>query len=138
MKRFWVILMGIIAWGFLMIPSISFAHTHTLDTDVHAESPFDAPKDKKSPHCKLLGHHHSALLFCPHTKQVRSMETQFKADCGDSQNSTLIQFQGSKTLMLCPSIEKNSSLVNRSFVPAERFLLPSPYSDQLEKPPQHA
>lgn len=137
MKRFWVILMGIIAWGFLVTPSISFAHTHTLHMGVHAESPFDAPKDKKSPHCKLLGHHQSALLFCPHTKQVRSMETQFKADCGDSPIGTPLQIQGSKTLMLCPSIEKNSSTDKTySFTP-EWFLLPSPYSDQLEKPPQH-
>ena len=138
MKRFWVILMGIIAWGFLVTPSISFAHTHPSHTGVHAESPFNAPKGKKSLHCKLLGHHHSALLFCPHTRHVRNMETKFKADCGDSPSGASIQIQWSKTLMLCPSTEKISSLVKRNFVAAERFLCPSPCSDRLEKPPQHA
>lgn len=137
MKRFWVILMGVIAWGFLMIPSISFAHTHTLHTGVHAESPFDAPQGKKSLHCELLKHQHSALPFCPHTRHVRNTETQFKADCGDSPSGAPVQTQWSKTLMLCPSTEKFSSLVKRNFVSAERFLAPSPFYDRLEKPPQH-
>jgi len=137
MKRFWVILMGVFVWGFLMIPGISFAHTHTLHTGVHAESPFDAPKGKKSLHCELLRHQNSALPFCPHTRHVRSMEAQFKADCGGSPSGTPAQIQWSKTLMFCPSTEKNSSTIKTySFTP-EWFLLPSPYSDQLEKPPQH-
>ena len=66
MKRYWVILLGAILWGFLMIPSSAVAHAPHTGVH-HAESPFDAPKVKKSLHCLLLKHHHTALPFCPHT-----------------------------------------------------------------------
>lgn len=138
MKRFGVILMGIIAWGFLVTPTISLAQTHSLHTGVHAKSPFDAPKAKKSLHCELLKHQHSAKPFCPHTKHIRNMETQLKSDCGDSHNSALIQIQWSKTLMHCPAVENNSSPDKTSVFIPERLFVPSSYTEQPDKPPKHA
>ena len=133
MKRSWIILLGAIAWGFLMIPGSALAHPHS-----GAHSPFDAPKAKKSLHCLLLKHQHAALPFCPHTRHARSAEAQFKADCGDSPNGTPAQIQWSKILMLCPSIAEVTSCSNEYFLPRKLLRLPSPYDDFLEKPPQHA
>ena len=136
MKRFWVILMGVFVWGFLMIPGIYFAHTHTLHTGVHAESPFDAPKGKKSLHCELLRHQNSALPFCPHTRHVRSMEAQFKADCGDHPFGTQVQTSWSKTFLFLKPVVKVSP-DNRNIVFASvQFLLTSLIPDSLDKPPQ--
>ena len=135
MKRYWVIILGAILWGFLMIPSSAVAHaSHTG----HAASPFDAPKTKKSLHCLLMKHHHATLPFCPHTRLGRSMEIQLKADCGDSSSGTPVQIQWSKTLMLCPSVQKASSTVRRCFLTPKQFRLPSPFRDLPDKPPQHA
>jgi len=135
MKQYWIILLGVFIAGFLMIPGSALAHTHT---GVHAESPFDASKGKKSLHCKLLGHHYSALIFCPHSQHKRSAEAQLKADCGDSPSGAPAQIQWSKTLMLYPSITKAISTAKRYFPTPKPIRLLSTYPDPLEKPPQHA
>ncbi len=134
MKRIGVILLGICLWGFVVVPSGAVAHT----SHMKVQSPFDAPKTKKSLHCLLLKHQHSALPFCPHSMRARNVQTQIKADCGDSSQGTPVQIQWSKTLMLCPSIGKASSVINEYLFTLQRFRLPSLYPDRLEKPPQHA
>lgn len=134
MKRIGIILLGICIWGFILVPSGAVAHT----AHMKVQSPFDAPKVKKSLHCLLLKHQHSALPYCPHTIHVRSAQTQLKADCGDSSQGTPVQSQGSKTLMLCPSIGKASSTTQKYVFTPLRFGLPALYPDRLEKPPQHA
>lgn len=134
MKRFAIILLGVFIAGFLVIPGSAVAHTQHMK----AQSPFDAPKVKKSLHCLLLKHHHSALPYCPHTMHGRSAQTQLKSDCGDSSNGTPVQIQWSKTLMLCPSTGKAASIEKKYFFAPLSFRLPSLYPDRLEKPPQHA
>ena len=111
MKRIGIILLGICIWGLVVVPSGAVAHTsHT-----NVQSPFDAPKVKQSLHCLLLKHGHSALPFCPHTMHGRDAQTQLKADCGDSSQGTPVQIQWSKTLMLCPSIGKASSVIHKIY-----------------------
>jgi hypothetical protein len=134
MKRYRIILLGILVGGFLMIPSNAVAHA----SHAGAHSPFDAPKGKKSLHCQLLNHHHAGLPFCPHTMRDLNTQPQFKADCGDSPSGTPVQIQWSKILMLFPSVEKTSSDVKKHFFEPTRFHLPSPFHDRLEKPPQHS
>jgi len=141
MKRFLIILLGLFLWGFLIIPGGVLADPS--HAEAHAQSPFDAPKAKKSPHCVLHGHqhagHHQAKVpFCPHTMRDRNTQTQFKSDCGDSPSGTPVQIQWSKTLMLSPSIGKTVSAVKKHFLSPKRFRFPAPFPDRLEKPPQHA
>jgi hypothetical protein len=137
MRRHWIILLGIIAWAILVITSGALAHAlHT--SQVAAQSPFDAPKVKKSLHCMLHGHHHKMQPFCPHTMRDRNTQTLFKADCGDSHSGTLIKTQWSKLFILLPSTRKTSSPIKKYFSIPKRFRLPSPLPDLIEKPPQHA
>ncbi len=136
MKRYWIILLGAGLLGFFAIPGNAAAHTSHMG--VHAKSPFDAPKVKKSLHCLLLKHHHAALPVCPHTQHGRSMETQFKADCGDSPSGAPVQIQWSKMLMLFPTGGEAASTETRNFSAPKQFRLLSPFANLLEKPPQHA
>jgi len=134
MKQFGVILLGALLAGFLMIPSSAVAHTS--HTGVHAESPFDAPKAKKSPHCILKGHKHSAVPFCPHTMRVRNAQTQFKADCGDHPSGAQVQTSWSKIFFLLKPIAK--VLPDRIYTEftSTQFLQTSFIPDSLDKPPQ--
>lgn len=134
MKQYWIILLGILIGGFLIIPGSAVAHP----SHAGAHSPFDTPKGKKSLHCELLKHHHTALPFCPHTMRDLNTPLQFKADCGDSPSGTTVQIQWSKILMLSPSVEKTSSPVKEHFFARTRFYIPSPLPDRLEKPPRHS
>jgi hypothetical protein len=111
---------------------------HAPHAGVHAKSPFDAAKEKKSLHCELLKHHHVTLLFCPHTKRNLNTQLQFKADCGDSPSGAPVQIQWSKILMHYPSVEKTSSPVKEHFFAPTKFRIPSPLPDRLEKPPRLA
>jgi len=134
MKHFGVILLGALLAGFLMIPGSAVAHTS--HTGVHAESPFDAPKAKKSPHCILKGHKHSAVPFCPHTMRVRNAQTQFKADCGDHPSGAQVQTSWSKIFFLLKPIAK--VLPDRIYTEftSTQFLQTSFIPDSLDKPPQ--
>ena len=136
MKRHWIILIGAMIWGFLMVPGNAMAHQS--HSGVHAQSPFDAPKEKKSLHCLLLRHQHTALPFCPHTKHGKSAKTQLKTDCGNSPSGIPIQVQWTKTLVLCPSVEKTAPALNIYSAIPKQLQLPSLLPDLLEKPPQHA
>ena len=134
MKRFGIILLGVLIAGFLMIPGSAVAHTS--HTGVHAESPFDAPKVKKALHCILKGHKHSAIPFCPHTMRDRNAQTQFKADCGDHPSGAPVQSSWSKTFFLLKPVAKVSpDSINIVFTSAQ-FLQPSFIPDSLDKPPQ--
>ena len=95
MKRYWIILLGAFVAGFLMVPGNAMAHAP--HTGVHAKSPFDAPNGKKSLHCELLKHQHTALPFCPHTMRDLNTQPQFKADCGNSPSETSVQINGLKS-----------------------------------------
>lgn len=136
MKGFGIILLGVFVSGILVFPGGALAHPSHMS--VHAQSPFDAPKVKKSLHCLLKGHHHKTLPFCPHTLRDRSTKTQLKSDCGDSSRGTLVQIQGSKILMLIPSMGATASADKKYSLTPKRFRLPSPFPDRREKPPQHA
>jgi hypothetical protein len=136
MKRFGIILIGIFVWGILVLSQNAVAHTS--HAGINAQSPFDAPKVKKSLHCMLKKHSHNAQLFCPHTLRDRSGQTQFKSDCDNHPSGTQIQTSWSKILMISPSIGKASSAVKKYFLTPRRFGFPSPFHDRLEKPPQHA
>ena len=125
MKQYWIILLGILVGGFLIIPSSAVAHP----SHAGAHSPFDAPKGKKSLHCELLNHHHTALPFCPHTRRDLNTQPKFKADCSDSPRGTTVQIQWSKILMLLASIDKNISPVKNNFF--EVLLLFEPYDRQI-------
>jgi len=134
MKCFGIILLGVLIAGFFMIPASAVAHTSL--TGVHAESPFDAPKVKKSLHCILKGHKHSAIPFCPHTKQGRSLQTQFKSDCGDHPSGAPVQTSWSKTFLLLKPIAKVSPDRKNIVFTSVQFLRPSFIPDSLDKPPQ--
>lgn len=134
MKRFGIILLGVLIAGFLMIPGSAVAHTS--HTGVHAESPFDAPKAKKSLHCILKGHKHNAIPFCPHTMRDRNAQTQFKSDCGDHPSGTQIQTSWSKTFFLLKPVAKVSPDRKNSVFTSTQFLQPSFIPDSLDKPPQ--
>lgn len=136
MKRIGIILLGVFVWGFLTIPSNAVAHP--LHAGVHAQSPFDAPKVKKLPHCILHGHHHVALRFCPHTMRDRNTQTQLKADCDDSPSGTPVQIQWSKTVLYLKPLASVSPDIRNFTFTSSQFLLPFPIPDPLEKPPQHA
>lgn len=136
MKRFGIILLGVFVWGALLIPSGAVAHTS--HAGIHAQSPFDAPKAKKSLHCILKGHKHSVLPFCPHTMQSRDTQTQFKSDCGDHPSGAQVQTSWSKILILIPSTGKFSSTAKKYFLTQKKFHLHPSFADRLEKPPQHA
>jgi hypothetical protein len=136
MKRIGIILIGIFVWGILVLSQNAVAHTS--HAGIHAQSPFDAPKVKKSLHCMLKKHHSVTQPLCPHTKQGRSAEIQLKADCDNHPSGTQIQTSWSKILMISPSIGKASSAVKKYFLTPRRFGFPSPFHDRLEKPPQHA
>jgi hypothetical protein len=134
MKRFGIILLGILIAGFFMVPGSAVAHTS--HTDIRAESPFDAPKVKKSLHCMLQGHQHSATPFCPHTMRERSAQTQFKADCGDHPSGTPVQTSWSKTFLILKAIAKVSPDRKITVITSTQFLQPSLIQDSLDKPPQ--
>jgi hypothetical protein len=134
MKRFGVILLGVLIAGFLMIPASAVAHTSLKG--VHAESPFDSPKVKKSLHCILKGHKHSAIQFCPHTKQDRSVQIQFKSDCGDHPSGAPVQASWSKTFFLLKPVAKVSPDRKNIVFTSAQFLRPSFTPDSLDKPPQ--
>ena len=134
MKRLWIILLGALLAGFLLIPGGAVAHS----SHAEAHSPFEAPKVKKSLHCQLLKHHHSALPFCPHTQHVRSAETRLKTDCPDTPNGAPVQIQWSKVLLHYPTGEKVSITEKKSYSTSARLVLPSQFVDLPEKPPQHA
>jgi hypothetical protein len=134
MKQYWIILLGILIAGFLVIPGSAVAHP----SHAGAHSPFDAPKGKKSLHCDLLKHQHTALPFCPHTLRDLNTQLQFKADCGNSPNGASVQIQWSKILMLFPSVEKTSYPGIEQFFGPTKLRIPSPLPDPPEKPPQHA
>jgi len=136
MKRYWIILLSVVLLGFFIIPANAVAHTSHVG--VHAKSPFDASKGKKSLHCELLNHHHSALLFCPHTNRNLNTQLQFKADCGDFPSGAPVQIQWSKILMLSPSAEKASTTVKKYFLAPKQFFMPSPLPNRLENPPRHS
>jgi len=136
MNRVGIILGLIVAWGILAIPIGAVAHPS--HADLHAQSPFDAPKAEKNLHCQLKGHLHAAQLICPHTQRVRPLQTEFKADCGDSPNGTLVQIQWPKTVFLCPSVGSVSASIEKRSLTSIRVLLPAPHFDPLEKPPRPA
>ena len=136
MKRIGIILAGIFVWGVLLIPNAAVAHT--AHAGVHAQSPFDAPKVKKSLHCLLKGHHHNAQPFCPHTMRVRSVQTEFKSDCGDHPSGTQVQSSWSKTVLYLKPVAKTPPDIGLFAFTSSQFLLPFPIPDPLEKPPQHA
>ena len=121
-------------WGTLLIPSGAVAHTS--HAGVHAQSPFDAPKVKKSPHCILKGHKHSALPFCPHTMRVRTGQTQFKSDCGDHPLGTQIQTSWTKIVLYFKPLANVSPDIKNFAFESSQFLLSSTIPDPLEKPPQ--
>ena len=134
MKRFGIILLGVLIAGFLMIPSSAVAHTS--HTGIQAESPFDAPKVKKSLHCELKGHKHSAIPFCPHTMRDRNAQTHFKADCGDHPSGAPVQTSWSKMFFLLKPIAKVSPDRKNIVFTSVQFLQPSFIPDSLDKPPQ--
>jgi len=136
MNRLWIILLGVIIGGFLVVPGNSLARTS--HTGVHAVSPFDAPKVKKSLHCMLKGHHHSALPFCPHTIRDRSGQTQFKSDCGDHPLGTQIQTSWSKIVLYFKPLANVSPDIRNFAFESSQFLLSSTIPDPLERPPQYA
>ena len=134
MNRIGIILLGIFVWGAILTPSGALAHPS--HANIHAQSPFDAPKEKKSLHCLIKGHQHSALPFCPHTKRVRTGHTELKTDCGDPSSGTLVQTSWSKTFLFLKPVVKVSP-DNRYIVFAStQFLLTSLIPDSLDKPPQ--
>lgn len=134
MKPFRIILLGIILWGVFTVPANAIAHTSRAG--FHAQSPFEAPKVKKSLHCLLHGHHHATLLFCPHTMRDRNTQTQFKADCGDHPSGTQVQTSWSKTVLYLKPIMKVSPDSRAILFTSTQFLLPSLIPDPLDKPPQ--
>ena len=136
MNRVWIILLGVFVWGIFMIPSGALAHTS--HAGVHAQSPFDAPKVKKSLHCILKGHKHNALPFCPHTMQSRDTQTHFKADCGDHPLGTQIQTSWSKIVLYFKPLADISPDIRSFAFESTQFLLSSTIPDPLERPPQHA
>lgn len=134
MKHFGVILLGVVIAGFLMIPGNAVAHTS--HTSVHAKSPFDAPKAKKSLHCMLQGHQHSAKPFCPHTMRELSAQSQFKADCANHPSGTPVQTSWSKTFLILKPVAKVSLDRTNILITSTQFLQPSLIPDSLDKPPQ--
>jgi hypothetical protein len=134
MKRFGIILLGVIVWGVFTVPTSAIAHAS--HTGIHAESPFDAPKVKKSLHCMLKGHHHNVQPFCPHTIRDRSTQTQFKADCGDHPSGTQVQTSWSKTVLYLKPVGIISPDIRNFAFESSQFRQPSLIPDPLDKPPQ--